>query len=845
MKHTLFTLFTVITLLTSCQQTVPPRSVSDFNMDWLFFLEEGAAVSKDNLPATHQWKAVQLPHDWSVGMAFTKVNTGASTGFLPAGVGWYQKVFDTPQKDKARVTSIEFDGVYHNAEVWVNGHYLGKRPYGYSSFSYDLTPYLHYGTSPDTVLVRVGHENYLDSRWYTGSGIYRNVRLVKKAKTHIPQWGVSVATPEISTTQATIEAVVEIARYDSTAGQVGIQVEAFGPDGTLVAEANTEKSITTKGLANLSLTIQNPQLWDIESPKLYRLKVQIKISGQVVDAIEVPFGIRSFRFDANKGFFLNDKSYKLKGVNLHHAAGAVGAAVPIDVWARRFKKLKSIGCNAIRTAHNPVAPEFLDLCDQMGFVVIDEFFDEWDIPKKKSLHKLGDNQAPDSVSRSYSADFNKWAETDLKDCIRRDRNHPSVIMWSIGNEIEWTHPYYSQASDAVNGKNKEYYKLKPKFDSLKIKHALDSISGGRDSLFTTAQKLAQWTRETDPTRPVTCGNVLPSIGLASGYGQTVDVLGFNYRANEYDGAHKAYPNLLIYGSENWGAWSEWKACIERDFVAGIFCWTGFAYGGESGPWPHKGLNISFFDFAGFKTPRGHFFEALWKDNPHIYMGTTPESESEFKYVPGKGFETHLKNEWIRRWAWYDIYDRWAYTDGEKIVVQAYTNCEEAELILNGKSLGKQKLASYETDRVMKWLVPYAPGELKIMGYTDGQLVTSYTLNTPEKIAQIALSIDRDTLSANQYDVAHIEAQLLDKNGIPVTHTPTEVQFDIDGPVKLLGIDNGDAANVQGYQSDRCVSYNGKVLLLIQAKDAAGPVHITATAKAYGAKAEAQLTVQGL
>ncbi len=803
------------------------RDVVDFNFDWHFYLGNVPDSEMMRDPEQYEWKEIRLPHDWSAESSFTKVNTGASTGFLPGGIGWYKKEFSLEGSDKGKVISIEFDGIYNNSRVWLNGTFLGERPYGYSSFDYDLTPHLNYGGKSNTLLVKVDRSNYLDSRWYTGSGIYRGVRLIKRSKTHIPKWGVFVTTPEITEEKASVKAAIEI--ISNRPATIELKGTILSGAGVAVASSSQEAFIDRSGIVHLDFSINDPELWGIDSPNLYTLELELVKDGDVIDGLSQSFGIRNVRFDADRGFFLNGENLKFKGVNLHHAAGAVGAAVPIDVWRRRFEKLKSIGCNAIRTAHNPVDPKFLDLCDEMGFLVINEFFDEWDIPKGKNLHKLGDNLAPKEVSRGYSERFDEWAERDLKDCMRRDRNHPSVILWSIGNEIEWTHPYYSEAYKAVNGEQ-EYYLFRPDFDSLKMKRALDEVTGGQDSLLSTAKKLVKWVREMDTTRPVTCGNVLPSVGLASGYAQTVDVLGFNYRAVEYDGAHKAYPDLLIYGSENWGAYSEWKACADRDFVAGIFCWTGFAYAGEAGPWPHKGLNISFFDFAGFKTPRGHFFETLWKDEPHVYIGTTPASESEFNYDPDTGFTVEYKKEWIRRWAWYDIYDKWQYEAGEDIIVQAYTNCEENELFLNGESLGKKKLSDFTEDNIIKWLVPYAPGTLRVVGYRAGQPVSEYELKTTSEIARIDLSVDKTSLQANQYDVLHVEARLRDKNGNLVTHDPALIRFEVDGDLRLLGIDNGSAYNVQDYKAYQCESHNGKVLLVLQSKNNTGQVKIMARVK---------------
>lgn len=808
-----------------------PRVTQDFNFDWQFHLGDLDILKKIKNNEQISWKAVRLPHDWSAEQSFTQINTGSSTGFLPAGIGFYKKDFTLNSRDKNKVITINFDGVYNNAQVWINNVYLGERPNGYISFGFDLSPHLNFGNKKNTLVVKVNRRNYIDSRWYTGSGIYRDVKLIKTERTYIPKWGVFINTPKVSKNTAAVNAEIDIALHQSSPYKnIQIKSSLINPAGDVIG--TTIKKLTLNGSAKVDVNfdVLNPKLWSLTETNLYKLHIEILSNRKVIDQTEQEFGIRTIKFDANKGFFLNGVSMKLKGVNLHHEAGAVGAAVPIDMWVRRLSKLKEIGCNAIRTSHNPVDPKFLTLCDKMGFLVIAEFFDEWNIPKDKDLYKLGDKLAPDSVSQGYSKKFDSWAERDLKDCIKRDRNHPSIIMWSIGNEIEWTYPMYAKAYEVINGKQ-EYYSYHPRFDTQKIKYVLDSLTNGKDSLVIIAKKLANWVKQTDTTRATTCGSVLPSIGLASGYADAVDVLGFNYRASEYDGAHQAYPNLLIYGSENWGAYSEWKNCIDRDFVAGIFCWTGFAYAGESGPWPYKGLEISFFDFAGFKTPRGHFFETLWKPQPKVYLCTTPEKESEFKHDGKGGFTAEIKKGYIRRWGWYDVYEKWNYPDAQNIIVQVYSNCEENELFLNGKSLGKKKLRDVKADdHILKWLVPYQAGELKVVGYAaNGEILTQNVLKTDSTIQQLELSVDKSTLKANNYDVVHVEARLKDIEGNLVTNMPLNISFEVDEGLRLLGIDNGAPDNVQDYKSYTCTSSNGKVLLILQAKDIVKTFNIKASA----------------
>jgi len=405
-------------------------------------------------------------------------------------------------------------------------------------------------------------------------------------------------------------------------------------------------------------------------------------------------------------------------------------------------------------------------------------------------------------------------------------------MWSIGNEIEWTFPYYSKTYEDVNGKQ-EYFRYEPDYDAVTIRNALQKNISGVDTLTLIAKKLTRWVKEMDTTRPVTCGSVQPSIGLATGYGQAVDVFGFNYRAMEYDAAHRAYPDLKILGSENWGAYSEWKNCVERDFVAGIFLWTGFAYLGEAGPFPRKGLDISLFDFAGFKNPRGHFFECLWKENPKVYLVTTPAAESEFSYDASTGWKFEMQYTappvWskLRLWEWYKVYEKWKYQKEEPIVVQTYTNCEAAELFLNGTSLGKQKREDFAEDNIIKWLVPFQAGELKVVGYNDGKKANEYLLNTTGELSKVVLQTSKKMLTADGYDVAVVTAELRDENNNLITDKDRKIEFEISGAGKNIGIDNGWEKNVQSHRGNSIVTHHGRALLYLQTTQQQGTINVGA------------------
>ncbi|EMI56862.1 sugar-binding domain-containing protein [Rhodopirellula sallentina] len=819
-----------------------PRVTEDFNFGWLFAKCDRSDGSIAVIPdADLKFQKINLPHDWSIRESYRQENTAASTGFLPGGVAWYRKSFRLPASDRGRNIRIEFDGVYCRSDVWINGHHLGFRPNGYSSFSYDLTPHLRFGDSTNEIIVKVDHSAYVDSRWYTGSGIYRNVRLVKTAPTHIPQWGVRVTTPLVREDHAAINVRVEIEKSSTqttTAGEPIVEVCVFEGDDRVSDIVRASKQ-DDGYRANVGLP--NPKRWSTESPFLYRLVVNVRDTEKTLDRVETTFGIRTIRFDADRGFFLNDVSTKIKGVNLHHDAGAIGAAVPKAVWRYRLAKLKSIGVNAIRMSHNPHSVELLDLCDEMGMLVMDEFFDEWDRPKAKSIRYLGDH--PDETmdaTNGYTNYFDEWAERDLKDLIRRDFNHPSVIMWSIGNEIEWTFPHYSQVFARLNPESVQGETV-PVFDPAVVKPALDEVTEGEDPLATIAQRLSRWVKEEDITRPVTCGSVRPSISAVSGYFDAVDITGFNYRAECYDAAHATYPQMKIIGSENWGAYSEWKAVRDREFVSGMFAWTGFAYLGEAGPWPRKGLNLSFFDYAGFQTPRGHFFECLWKDEPKVYMVTTPASKSEYTYSEKDGWQFEMQMHeppyWsaLRKWEWYPVNEHWNYRSRESIVVQVYTNCEEAELFLNGRSLGKQRLEDFPDDNIIKWMLPFEEGELSVTAVHHSGATRSYSLSTAGELAGIELVSDTGCLEADGYDVAHVRAVLVDRSGQRICTEDVSVDFEVQGAAKLLAVDNGWEKNVEPHYRPTVTSHHGRAMAIIQSGFTRGECVVRARAAGLESK----------
>ncbi len=790
------------------------RLAEDFNFNWKFYqgeVENGESADLNE----NNWKEVRLPHDWSVENSFTQDKTAGATGFLPGGIGWYRKTFFVPENSADKIIWIEFDGVYTNSEVWINVQYLGKRPYGYIPFKYDLSEYLNYGEE-NLIAVRVDRSAYIDCRWYPGSGIYRNVKLVTVDKLHIPQWGVFVTTPEVSDKKATAAIQTELTnKYESEKTAIVKSTVLF--DGKEVASTESEIVLNSGELKSLQQNIEviQPELWDIESPNLYKVVSKVYVDDKLVDDKETTFGIRTFEFDNDKGFSLNGRNVLLKGVCLHHDGGLVGAAVPLGVWERRLQILKDGGCNAIRTAHNPPSEEFLDLCDKMGFLVQDEAFDEWNNPKDKK-HNYNQIEAS-PLTRGYTEHFTEWSERDVKAMVLRDRNHPSIIMWSIGNEIEWTYPRYGNAT-GYWGSNKvgdvNYYFDEPPFSVKQTKKNFYGSESSEYNLAKTAQQLANWIRELDTSRPVTANLVIPSVSNFSGYAEALDIVGLSYRQSVYDYCKRHYPEMVFLGTENWARYHEWKPVLDKEFISGIFLWTGINYMGESRSWPVRGSNSGLLDFAGFEKPSFHMFKALWSDKPHIYITTQNLDKSPYQWDEKNSQLLEKEENWAAQqlWGWQDVNEHWNYNEGELIAVEVYTNQPEVELFVNEKSKGIQKLADVD-DHILKWLVPYVEGIITAKSVQSPEL--EYKVKTAGDLAQIKIEADKTELVSDAYDVAHFLVQICDENGNPIYHLDKEIHFEIDGDAKLLGVDNGLPSNVQDYQSNSLITSKGKALMILQ------------------------------
>lgn len=823
------------------------RQEIDFNFGWKF-IQQATTNGQTKAFDDSQWRDVRLPHDWSIESDYTQEQAAGATGYLPGGEGWYRKHFSTPVLDNSAQTKTQilFDGIYNHSEVWINGHSLGKRPSGYAPFYYDLTPHLTNDGSDNVLAVYVDRTRYVDSRWYTGSGIYRNVKLITTGQVHLPIWGTTVTTPAVTAEQATVVVEARLQNDSTNSKNLNVTASIIDAEGQSVdsQKVDIEIDADSSGLITHELTLPNPLLWDIGAPNLYFVQIEVRDSEKLLDSEQTRFGVRTLRIDPDEGFFLNGRNQKIKGVNLHHDAGLTGAAVPKGVWQRRLQALKQAGVNAIRTAHNPASKEFLELCDEMGFLVQEETFDEWDNPKNKRKN-FGHRGKVEYIEEGYSKDFAQWAEQDIKAMLLRDKNHPSIFQWSIGNEMEWSYPKYIASTGYWDKKGKMTSSIhaEPPITPQQSKEIFSGIDSKGPELADTAAKLAKWTRDIDTTRAVVANMVLPSVSHHSGFADVLDVAGYSYCQHLYDYGHRHYPNKMIMGTENYGQWHEWKAVVDRSNIAGIFIWTGIDYMGEAdGRWPYKGAGIGMLDFAGFTRPRYHMMKSLWDDGPNIYITTREMAKSIYR-TDGEDVVEKKPGQWrSASWLWPDVNDHWNYQLGELVNVEVYTNLERVELFQNGVSLGIRSLTDNE-DHILKWAVPYQAGTLQAKSAVGGTDCSQSIRSTSEPVA-IDLTVDRIMLRTDGYDVAHVVAQLVDEDGVAVKTQDQTFTFIVDEKLRLLGVDNGESSNIQPHKSNIITSHKGRALLIVQSKDLSGIA--TVAVAADGLKGdEVQLDLESL
>ncbi|MDP4201501.1 MAG: glycoside hydrolase family 2 TIM barrel-domain containing protein [Bacteroidota bacterium] len=771
------------------------------NTNWQFHLGDCDALKAD---PSISWRTLNLPHDWSIEGELSP-SLASCTGYLPGGTGWYKKEMEIPVNKAGKKVYLYFEGIYNHSEVYINGHLLGKRPNGYVSFAYDATPFIRFG-SKNTIIVRVDHSKSADSRWYTGSGIYRNVWLIYANPVHFAQWGITCETKKSDTKEALLKIKSAIENSSRSIANLMLNIRLINKEGKAVADKSEKIVIAPKNhkTDTIDLKIESPDLWNLDRPYLYTLEVSIKEGNKIIDQTTIPVGIRNFIFNPNKGFALNDKWMKLKGVCIHHDAGVLGAAVPKEVWERRLTTLKQMGCNAIRLSHNPQAPELYDLCDKLGFLVMDEAFDEWESPKRKWL--TGWNNGTPGYEGSYEF-FNEWSERDLQDMICRDRNHPSIFAWSIGNEVDYpndpyTHPILNGAT--IN---------QPMYGGYMPNHP------AAERLGSIAKRLASIVKKYDTSRPVTAALAGVVMSNETEYPAALDIAGYNYTENRYAQDHQKYPNRVIFGSENGQGLNEWKSVRDNDYIFGQFLWSGIDYLGEAGTWPSRGLGTGLLDFSGFMKPWAYFRQSLWSSAPMIYIGTQRISKSK-----------EARDPW----------HVWNYPTGDSVRVVCFTNTAKAQLLLNGKTIGNKQVYNDQTGTIT-WNIAYQDGKLEAVGYdkSDNPVCRDSIITAQAPYAIIAKA-NTNCLNVDQ-NLAQIEVLVVDKNGNPVTLAENEITCKISGNVEYLGMEAGNNRDVTNYKSSTRKVFHGRLLCYIESQNKKGKALIQFTSPGLlSAKSELEI-----
>ena len=768
----------------------PGRRVS-FNQDWRFQLGEVANGQERSLNDA-PWRQLNLPHDWSIEGDFSEKHpAGTGGGALPGGIGWYRKTFTMPANARGKLVLVEFDGVYRNSEVWINGNYLGKRPYGYSSFAYELTPYLSYGPTKNLLAVKVDNSQQPNSRWYSGSGIYRNVWLTTVDPVHIEHWGTYVTTPEVNEQTATVAIKTKVKNSSKSAAPVNLTSIILDANHREVARG-TEKNVASKDShaeVSQTLKVTSPLLWSDEQPYLYRVVSQLEQGGRVVDRYETPLGIRTFRFDVDKGFFLNGKPVKIRGVCNHHDLGSLGAAINTRAIERQLEMLKAMGVNGVRTSHNPPAPELLDLTDRMGFIVMDEAFDVW----KKEKTKF-----------DYHLDWDEWHKRDLEDMVLRDRNHPSVFIWSIGNEVaeQWNNsPDAGRISKELTAIVRNLDKTRP------ITAACNSVSeqntlltaGDLDLIGTNYdhKKIPQL-QKMFPGRPIIGTETTSALATRGSYDMPSDqIRRWPKRWDEVlkdgnpDFTCSAYDNV----SAPWGSTHEetWKIVKKHDFFSGMFIWTGWDYIGEPTPYPWPSVTSYFgiIDLAGFPKDTYYMYQSEWTNQPVLHL-----------------------------------FPHWNWKPGEKVDVVAYFNADEVELFLNGRSQGTKRKQGDEAQ--VFWRIPYEPGVLKAVSRKNGRVVLTREVRTASEPARIELVPDRKTLKADGVDLSFVTVKVVDRNGTLVPFADDLIKFEVTGEASIAGVDNGYQASHESFKGKQRKAYHGMALAIVQTKQKPGRIVFKAT-----------------
>ena len=754
-----------------------------FDNDWKFFLGEPLTAASKKINEKN-WRKLDLPHDWSIeGKIDPKNPTGKDGGYFPAGVAWYRKTFKVPEEWKGKNVSIYFEGVYMNSEVFINGVSLGTYPYGYSSFSYNLSPHLAFGQE-NVIAVRVDNSRHRNSRWYSGSGIYRHVWMMVTDAVHVANWGVAITTPEVSSNEASVQIKTLVENETNSPQNIILKTQILAGNSKSVADNQTKVQLPARSKQEVIQIIKvlNPLLWTPESPSLYQAQVQIIKDNKVVDDTKTNFGIRSIKFTTENGFQLNGKTIKINGGCVHHDNGCLGSAAFDRAEERKIELLKSAGFNAVRTSHNPPSEAFLNACDRLGLLVMDESFDCW---------RVGKN------ANDYAMYFDMWWKRDLEAMVKRDLNHPSIIMWSIGNEIP---------------------------------------ERGDPQAVETAAMLAKALKKIDTTRPVTSAvvNNGKDWSIFDPLFAVHDVAGYNYNMYSVLDDHKRVPSRIILQTESYpkDAFNNWKMVQNNNYVIGDFVWTAMDYLGESGigrwyyngetpgqhweneffPW--HGAYCGDIDLIGWRKPISHYRSMLYNNTEKLYMAVRePEKPS-----------LEIKDTWWTVWPTWESWT-WPGFEGKNIQVEVYSKYPKVRLYLNDKLI-EEKATAEEQQFKATFSVPYSPGILKTVGVENDKEIESKVLQTSGEAAKIKLTVDRKEILANGQDLSYVTIELTDKNGIIQSNAANSLQFKIKGPGVIAGVDNADLQDFDQYVGNSRKAWKGRALVVIRSTHNVGDIKLT-------------------
>jgi len=754
-----------------------------FDSDWKFFPGDdpkaGAVDFNDKA-----WRTIDLPHDWSIEGEFSPKNPmGNDGGYLPSGLGWYRKSFSVPAEWNGKQVSIYFEGVYMNSEVFVNGKSLGVYPYGYSSFSYDLTPYLIFGKQ-NSIAVRVDNSQQKNCRWYSGSGIYRHVWINATNDVAIPRWATAITTPKVTAKEATVEVTTLVKNKTNSPQSIRVRTEILGINLKKAGSTYTDINVAASSEKEVKqiIKVSKPNLWSTETPNLYQYKIEVLKDSKVIDIVSNTFGIRSIEFTAQDGFKLNGKTIKINGGCVHHDNGCLGAAAYDRAEERKVELLKQAGFNTVRTSHNPPSEAFLEACDRLGLLVIDEAFDGWRTEKTKY---------------DYSVHFNDWWQKDIEAMVKRDRNHPSIIMWSIGNEI---------------------------------------IERKEPQAVETAKMLANGVKKIDATRPVTSAMTTwdKDWDIFDPLMAQHDVAGYNYQLHRAPDDHKRVPSRIIMQTESYPreAFANWKLVKENNYIIGDVVWTAMDYLGESGigrwyysgevtgehyerdifPW--HGAYCGDIDLTGWRKPISHYRSMLYNDNEKLYMAVR-----EPEPAPLQIKET-LWSVWPTWESW-----NWPGYEQKDIQVEVYSKYPAVRLYLNGKLIGEKATTEAEQFKAT-FTLPYAVGELKAVGVVNGKETEFKTLKTAGKAAKIKLTADRSKINANGQDLSYISVEITDADGNLVPNADNRLQFKVSGPGVIAGVDNANLKDTDSYNASSRKAWNGRAMVVLKSAKIKGDIMLT-------------------